>query len=157
MTDQADRALRADDRLAVVLASVGGQVSAAMRELLAGVGLSPRRFLALQLLAGTGSMGQQALVEALGVDPSVLVAVLNDLEAAGLAARRRDPCDRRRHIVEISPAGVELFGRVQRSVGAVERALVADLDPTEVAHLYSLLARLRIPASDGACTDEPAG
>jgi DNA-binding MarR family transcriptional regulator len=157
VTDQAERALRADDTLVVALASVAQQVAARMRGLLAGVGLSPRRFLALQLLAGAGSMGQQSLVEALGVDPSVLVAVLNDLEAAGLAERRRDPGDRRRHIVDISPAGVELLGRVRRSIETVERDLLADLDDGEVSHLHGVLARLRIPASADSCSDEPSG
>ena len=45
------------------------------------------------------------MIEMIGVDPSKLVGLLNDLEAEGLIVRRRDPDDRRRHIVEVSKKG----------------------------------------------------
>jgi DNA-binding MarR family transcriptional regulator len=105
-------------------------------------------------LAEQGATGQQALVETVGVDPSVLVALLNDLESAGLAGRRRDPADRRRHIVEISPPGTRLVNDVYASMAAVDAELFADLDPSEIATLQGLLARIKSSADEQACATD---
>jgi DNA-binding MarR family transcriptional regulator len=51
------------------------------------------------------ALGQQELGQIMGVDPSVLVTLLNQLEADGYVSRQRDPADRRRHVVALSPAG----------------------------------------------------
>ena len=90
----------------------------------------------------------------LGVDPSVLVAILNDLEGNGFAERRRDPSDRRRHIVEMSDKGRAVLDDVDRAVDAVEHELLADLTPTEVDQLRHLLAKVRLPSGG---TDPCAG
>src|SRR3989449_10447349 len=74
---------------------------------LAPGGLRPRHLIALKLLREEGPASQQGLTEALRLDPSNVVALLNELEERELITRRRDPSDRRRHIVEISPRGVE--------------------------------------------------
>ena len=67
-------------------------------------GLRPRQLVALTLLDEHGPVSQQALGEALRLDPSNVVGLLNELEERGLVTRRRDPADRRRHIVELSAA-----------------------------------------------------
>ena len=67
--------------------------------------LRPRHLIALKLLSEHGPASQQGLGEALSLDPSNVVGLLNELEDRGLISRRRDPADRRRHIVELSPAG----------------------------------------------------
>ena len=61
---------------------------------------------------------QQALIDSIGVDPSKLVGMLNDLEAEGLIVRRRDPDDRRRHIVEVSKEGRARLGAAERAKSA---------------------------------------
>jgi DNA-binding MarR family transcriptional regulator len=102
-------------------------------------------------------MSQQALVEALGVDPSVLVAILNGLERDGLAERRRDPADRRRHIVEMTAAGAGVLTEVENAVAAVERDLFADLDATDITRLRDILSRIKTTTGASACTKtEPA-
>ena len=73
------------------------------------LGLRPRQLVALNHLRERGPSPQQTLIELLGVDPSNMVAVLNDLEDAGLIVRRRDRADRRRAIIELSPEGRELL------------------------------------------------
>jgi DNA-binding MarR family transcriptional regulator len=103
------------------------------------------------VLADQGATGQQALVQTLGVDPSVLVAMLNDLESAGLAERRRDPADRRRHIVEISPHGTQLVTDVYASIESVEAQLFAPLDANEIDVLHKLLLRINATGGDQAC------
>ena len=83
-------------------------------------GMRPRHLVALTLLRDHGPMAQAALGEALRLDPSNVVALLNDLEARGLVARRRDPDDRRRHIVELSDGGVRALDRAETGFAAVE-------------------------------------
>jgi DNA-binding MarR family transcriptional regulator len=104
----------------------------------------------LMVLADQGETGQQALVQSLGVDPSVLVTMLNDLESAGLAERRRDPADRRRHIVQISPRGTQLVADVYASIMAVETELFAVLDAHEVDVLHKMLLRIN-DVADHSC------
>jgi DNA-binding MarR family transcriptional regulator len=91
-------------------------------------GLSPRHGATLMRLARCGATSQPALIEALSVDASALVAILNDLERDGLAERRRDPADRRRHIVEITPTGAQAVGAVENAITEVEGDAFADLD-----------------------------
>jgi DNA-binding MarR family transcriptional regulator len=96
-------------------------------------------------------MSQQALLEQLGVDPSMLVSVLNDLEDDGLATRRRDRADRRRHIVEISVRGRQLVARLDESFEIVETELMAALDDEEIATLTRILSRIRDPGDNTEC------
>src|SRR6201986_1339746 len=67
--------------------------------------LRPRHLIALQVLGEHGPMTQHAVGLALSLDPSNVVGLLNELEERDLIVRRRDPADRRRHIVELSAAG----------------------------------------------------
>ena len=85
---------------------------------------------------------QQALIESVGVDPSKLVGLLNDLEAEGLIVRRRDPADRRRHIVELSKEGRAQVAAAERAIAKVEQKLFAGLGDDERAQLLRLLAKV---------------
>src|SRR5580658_10344943 len=67
--------------------------------------LRPRHLIALKLLGEQGPITQHAVSTALSLDPSNVVGLLNELEERGLITRRRDPADRRRHIVKLSAAG----------------------------------------------------
>ncbi|MFF3437358.1 MarR family winged helix-turn-helix transcriptional regulator [Streptosporangium sp. NPDC002721] len=147
---------RAVDRLGMLLARHGTVTNIRMRQALGVTGLTPRHAIALMNLDDNGPMGQQALIEALAVDPSVLVAILNDLERDGLAERRRDPADRRRHIVEMTAAGADALTKVQEALTAMERELCSGLDEQEIVQLYGLLSRINTSAEEEkrACTEE---
>ncbi|HYY79891.1 MAG TPA: MarR family winged helix-turn-helix transcriptional regulator [Actinomycetes bacterium] len=86
-------------------------------------------------------MPQQELGEQLGMDANNLVLLLNELEADGLAERRRDPADRRRHIVQVLPAGRRALERAERGMERVEDEVLAALSPEERATLRRLLVR----------------
>src|SRR5258705_12015722 len=73
-------------------------------------GLRPRHLMGLKLLSEHGPAGQQGVADALCLDPSNVVVLLNELEERGLITRRRDPADRRRHIVELSSLGEDELG-----------------------------------------------
>jgi DNA-binding MarR family transcriptional regulator len=142
-----------DERPGLALAAAGQLATTRIRRALLAHGLKAGHAHVLMLLADEGATGQQALIEALGVDPSVLVATLNDLETAELAERRRDPSDRRRHIVEISPRGTRLVADVYASIASAEAELFADLDASEIGTLHGLLVRIKAASGDQACDE----
>jgi DNA-binding MarR family transcriptional regulator len=104
-------------------------------------GLRPRHLIALRLLAEDGPASQHGLTEALRLDPSNVVGLLNELEERELVTRRRDPSDRRRHIVEISPRGEEELCLTYTRLRLVEDGLLSALSAEEKATLYHLLVR----------------
>jgi DNA-binding MarR family transcriptional regulator len=142
VTDE-DECTGGDDRMGFLLTRQGQVMNARLRHALGVCGLSPRHGAALFRLAQAGPTSQQALIEALAVDASGLVAVLNDLESNHLVERRRDPADRRRHIVEITEAGSAAVAAADQAITAVENEAFADLDPSEITQLQGLLARIR--------------
>jgi DNA-binding MarR family transcriptional regulator len=98
-----------------------------------------------------GPVNQQALIDLLGVDPSALVAVLNELEALGLASRQRDTADRRRHIVTMTTDGATALRTVESVLDKTDDDLFSALTPAEREHLQRLLAKVVDP---GACGDK---
>lgn len=117
-------------------------------------GLRPRHLVGLTLLRDHGAATQQALAEALRLDPSNLVGLLNDLESRGLVTRRRDPDDRRRHIVELAPEGLTTLRAAERRLAAVEDKVLGALTAEERFTLHALLIRAaggQLPAT--ACAD----
>ena len=103
--------------------------------------LRPRHMIALKLLGERGPMTQHAVGIALSLDPSNVVGLLNELEERGLITRRRDPADRRRHIVELAAAGSDEAARTYDQLGLVEDDLFKALTADERATLYALLSR----------------
>jgi DNA-binding MarR family transcriptional regulator len=122
-------------------------------------GLRPRHLVVLTLLSEHGPANQGDLGEALGLDPSNVVAVLNELEDRGLATRRRDPADRRRHIVELSDKGRAELCAAQERLSGIEDELFRALTPDERATLHHLLVRAagdQLPSCEGAVADDPS-
>ncbi|MEO3813786.1 MarR family winged helix-turn-helix transcriptional regulator [Sphaerisporangium sp. B11E5] len=144
---------RTTDRLGLLLAQHGATTGTRIRDALMVTGLPLRHAITLMHLSA-GPMGQQSLIETLAVDPSVLVAILNDLERDGLAERRRDPADRRRHIVEITPKGAETMTEVDVAFANVESELFGGLDAEDLAHLRRILDRIKDTTGDNACTGD---
>jgi len=93
------------------------------------------------LLQDHGPSSQQGLVDTLSLDPSNVVVLLNDLEDRGLITRRRDPADRRRHIVDISTVGREKLLGAQQLLSRAEDHLLSALTAQERATLHDLLTR----------------
>lgn len=124
-----------------LLASVGRLVAEELAAALQSNGLRPLHMAALAGLRG-GARSQQALSDLTGADPVRLVGVLNDLEAEELVSRRRDPLDRRRHIVEISDAGQARLAAAESAIAAVEGRLLAEFDTVERRQLELLLGTI---------------
>jgi MarR family transcriptional regulator, lower aerobic nicotinate degradation pathway regulator len=119
-------------------------------------GLRPRHLVALTILRDRGAMTQTALGEALRLDPTNLVGLLNELEQASLLERRRDPLDRRRHIVELADAGRATLAHAERALASVQDQVLAGLDEDERAALHALLVRATEEIGCGEAADEAA-
>src|SRR5579859_3491661 len=78
------------------------------------LGVTLKEYLALCALREQPNISQQAFCEAVHLDPNNCVLLLNALEAASLVERRRDPLDRRRHIVLLTPQGQQVLERADR-------------------------------------------
>jgi DNA-binding MarR family transcriptional regulator len=88
-----------------------------------------------------GPRSQQDLCIAMHLDPNNCVLMLNDLENEGYVERRRDPADRRRHIVELTPAGHKAMLAAERAMESLEDDVLGALEPEEREVLRKLLAR----------------
>jgi DNA-binding MarR family transcriptional regulator len=88
-----------------------------------------------------GALPQSELCASMHLDPNNCVLMLNDLEAAGHVERRRDPSDRRRHIVDMTAAGRKALAAADRAVESLEDEVLAALAPEERETLRELLAR----------------
>jgi DNA-binding MarR family transcriptional regulator len=113
-------------------------------------GLKGRHLRVLAALC-RGASTQQLLADAVRTDANQLVAVLNELEAADLVARRRHPDDRRRHIVELTKAGAAKLADARHRVDEVEQRLLAGLDADSRALFSAMLEKLA--ANSGAAVD----
>jgi DNA-binding MarR family transcriptional regulator len=103
------------------------------------LGMRLKGYVALCYLRDRGAATQQELVEKMMVDPNNLVLLLNELEDAGYLVRRRDPDDRRRHIVELTDAGRRAIESAEQGMESVEDEILAALSAKERATLRELL------------------
>lgn len=139
----------------LLLALIGQDAMRRLREAHTAHNLKPRQFQLLALLHDEGALGQSELGHAMGVDPSVLVTLLNPLEADGLVSRERDLDDRRRHLVTLTPAGERHLDCAAQAQRDTDDALLAGLtvDQREElrAILVAVLDNLAEPCDDSAC------
>jgi DNA-binding MarR family transcriptional regulator len=138
-----------EQRLALLVHKLGTLVLARAAEGLAELDLTSRQYATLAILATDRPGSQQELARALSLVPAVMVGVLDELEARGLADRRRSPTDRRRTEVVLTPAGHALLARADANAAAVENELFGHLAADERATLYRA-ARTAVARGGGA-------
>jgi DNA-binding MarR family transcriptional regulator len=111
-------------------------------EAFADAGVRRYHFSVLVALAEDGPASQATLGRRLSIDRSDMVAVVNDLERDGLAARVRDEQDRRRNLVRLTPAGKRALDRLDARVEDAQAAVLAPLSAAERDDLVRLLTRV---------------
>src|SRR5664279_2324093 len=105
------------------------------------IGMRLKQLIALDHLRDNTSCLQQGLGQMLMLDPNNCVLLLNDLDDSGYVERRRDPADRRRHIVEITPAGLAALEGAERKLETLEDEVLGNLSQAERSQLHGLLAK----------------
>ena len=106
------------------------------------LGIHGRHFAVLALLGEEKPLAQVEIGERLGIDRNTVVLLLDDLEGQKLVTRRRDPDDRRAHLVTLTDAGRERLGQAEALARRTNKDVFAPLSPDEQAQLHSLLGRL---------------
>jgi DNA-binding MarR family transcriptional regulator len=115
-------------------------------EALASIGLTPALFALLNVLGARDATIQQQLSSDMGIDPSAMVKLIDELESAGLAERRRRPSDRRAWEVVITPKGRRNLQRARRLVTQVEDEVLGGLTARDRRQLLMLLRRALVSA-----------
>jgi DNA-binding MarR family transcriptional regulator len=105
------------------------------------LGMHLRHLVSLSYVSDHDECPQQDLADAFCMDANNVVLLLNELEQLGYVARVRDPSDRRRHLVQITPSGRAALSDAEQAQMAIEDEVLAALDADERRTLRELLNR----------------
>lgn len=127
---------------AFLLAQLGAHAASQFAERLKVLDLASSDAGILRLLRAAPGLSQQELAVKLGIHPSRLVGILDNLQKQGYLERRPNPDDRRLYSLYLTEGGEEILGRVRHVAREHQEALLAPLNSEERAVLGSLLLRL---------------
>jgi DNA-binding MarR family transcriptional regulator len=128
--------------VAFLLSKLGFLTAKGFADGLAPLDLVPQHFALLRFIEVAKGRSQHALAEALGIPPSRIVALVDDLEERGLVERRRDRTDRRVNALHLTAKGRKQYAKAQEVAGAWEDRLLGALSDEERATLLGYLQRL---------------
>jgi DNA-binding MarR family transcriptional regulator len=144
------------DRVPFLLYRAAEASHALANQMLAEVGLAARQVGILTMVSELGPMTQKALADALRIDRTTMVALIDDLEQRGLAVRQRHPRDRRAFLICPTDAGRAALKSALAILDEQQRRFLAPLTQQERLHLGELLNRLHAGAPAGAPQPMPA-
>ncbi|WP_284749822.1 MarR family winged helix-turn-helix transcriptional regulator [Amycolatopsis sp. RTGN1] len=136
--------------IGVVLAHTAKTAGRAFDHALAAAGGSQPVWQILISLKTRPVANQRELADAVGIQGATLTHHLNSMETTGLVTRRRDPANRRVHLVTLTPDGEQLFLRLASAAIAHDERMRKGLTDAEITQLADLLHRLA-----GNVTDNP--
>jgi MarR family transcriptional regulator, lower aerobic nicotinate degradation pathway regulator len=128
----------------------GQRTAQAFAAALRPLDLRPQHFGVMTMLDAHPGVTQQELTSKALIDPSSMVAVLDDLERLGLAERRPHPGDRRKRSVRLTAKGRRTLGRAREVARGVAEEVLAPLDAAEREQLTALLRKLAGVEGPGA-------
>jgi len=146
----ADRAAPEHGGFAFLLVQLGMEAARQFGELLGPLGVEPRHVGMLTRLAANEGKAQQVIGELIGLNPTQMVFLVDELEGRGFVERRRNPADRRSHALYLTPAGRDLLSKVQEASRVHQARFGASLSEAEQEQLTGLLRRI---ARDLGITD----
>ncbi|HEY3033495.1 MAG TPA: MarR family transcriptional regulator [Streptosporangiaceae bacterium] len=144
-----------EEDFAYLLVQLGFHLARQFSERLAPLGLEPRHAGMLTRLAAHEGLSQQALGELIGLNPTRMVFLVDELEQRGLVERRRNTADRRSYALYLTPQGRDTLHRVQAAGDRHQHEIGASLSKAERLELASLLRRLA--AEQGITEDSLPG
>jgi DNA-binding MarR family transcriptional regulator len=131
-----------ESSVAFLLVQLGFHLAGRFGERLKPLGLEQRHAGMLVRLAENNGRSQQAIAELMGVNPTRMVFLTDELEKLGLVERRRNPADRRSHALYLTDAGIAMLARVMEVTRGHEDSITASLSAAERDQLTALLRRL---------------
>ena len=133
---------RAPTGAAFLLAQLGAHAAQRFGQRMSEIGLTAADAGLLRKIASDRTVTQQALAEFLGVVPSRMVALIDDLEAKKIVERRRSTEDRRNYTLLLTERGHEVLAAISRIAAEQEEALCAALSREEKLQLTQLCRRI---------------
>ncbi|WP_312871346.1 MarR family winged helix-turn-helix transcriptional regulator [Amycolatopsis acididurans] len=125
-----------------LLSLAGGRLIRNLNRELESFGLRARHYTVLMATAEHGGLSQRELGELLGIDPSAVVALVDDLQREGYVRRDPHPDDRRTRLVVITDSGRDAFAKASELATKVDDEALGALDEGERAQLVQLLRRI---------------
>lgn len=127
---------------ALLLVQLGMEAARQFAEQIAPLGVEPRHVGMLTRLAANEGRAQQVIGELIGLNPTQMVFLVDELEDRGFVERRRNPADRRSNALYLTPAGHDMLSRVQEAGRAHQARLAGSLTESEQNQLTQLLRRI---------------
>lgn len=121
---------------------LGSRALARAESVLIGLGIKPRHLNVLYLVAANPSLSQREISVELGVDPNIMVTIIDDLEREGLAVRERSTADRRRHVVVVTAKGKQVLEDGVKALAQGEKDFFAALNADEREKFYQMCGKL---------------
>jgi DNA-binding MarR family transcriptional regulator len=131
-----------DGDFGYLLVQLGSQLARKFSERLAPLGLEPRQAGMLTRLAASEGLSQQAIGELIGLNPTRMVFLVDELEERGLVERRRNAADRRSYALYLTAKGRDTLRKVQVAGSRHQDEIGAVLTAAERVQLTGLLRRL---------------
>ncbi|MFD6176728.1 MULTISPECIES: MarR family winged helix-turn-helix transcriptional regulator [unclassified Isoptericola] len=125
-----------------LLAQTGKRARARLAHRLGERGLRLWDLAVLATLDDVGPQSQRDVGARFGIHPSDVTKVVDELAGRGLVSRDRDPADRRRVVLALTPPGVRLLAALRQDAAAVQDEVLAPLSVQERAVLHGLLLRI---------------
>jgi DNA-binding MarR family transcriptional regulator len=115
------------------------------------IGMSALQYTALTVLERHPNLTSAQLARNSFVTAQSMADMVTTLRGLGLIERHRDPTDRRRLVLALTPDGRKLLNRYRSKVAALERRMVSGLSPRQAAEL-----RRNLLACRAALAEHPA-
>lgn len=125
-----------------VLSTLAVSVTELIEAAIAPLGLRMRHYRLIRMLWADGSQRQSAVGAALGIDRTSVVALIDELETAGLVRRERDPDDRRSYCIVLTAKGRRVADKAITKVSSAEATMFGPLSSAEKSALQNLATRL---------------
>ncbi|MFE6612865.1 MarR family winged helix-turn-helix transcriptional regulator [Amycolatopsis sp. NPDC057786] len=125
-----------------LLARAGGRAISELNGALQDHGLRSRHYTVLVVAAEDGNRSQRDIGELLGIDPSAVVSIVDDLARSGLVRREPHPADRRSRRIVATEAGHTRLAELRSLAKAIDEELLGNLNAAERRTLLDLLRRV---------------